>query len=115
MGDPFDIDRCIGGVPNPPIPTPNPLHSNNTGDCNTLNPFPGLNSHMNNVQVEESGESIPDSCEQGDANRENQEDQSNRNEIAATMEMGKALRVSIDNFEEMVRSVIEGEVVTYVV
>ncbi|KAI3682516.1 hypothetical protein L1987_82553 [Smallanthus sonchifolius] len=31
MRDPFDIDRFIGGVPIPPIPTPNPLRSNNTG------------------------------------------------------------------------------------
>ncbi|KAI3695632.1 hypothetical protein L1987_78631 [Smallanthus sonchifolius] len=67
--------------------------------------------------LDEGGESIngnhiPDSYEQSEEKRRNQEDQGVPNEVEATLKMGKELGVNFDNLEEMVRNVIEGELVT---
>ncbi|KAI3828127.1 hypothetical protein L1987_02224 [Smallanthus sonchifolius] len=60
------------------------------------------------------GEYIPDTCEQEVASGRTQEVQIEPDEVEATIMMGKELGINSDNFEEMVRRVIEGEMETEV-
>ncbi|KAI3807256.1 hypothetical protein L1987_23181 [Smallanthus sonchifolius] len=114
--DPFDIDRFIGEVPVPSIPNSNPMLQTINGEPSRPCPFPDLNSQLLGTPSEGSrnsisGEHIPESCKQlksCEGNRKNQM----YTEVEATINMGKELGVNLVNMEEMVRTVIAGEMET---
>ncbi|KAI3793987.1 hypothetical protein L1987_36611 [Smallanthus sonchifolius] len=105
--DPFDIDRFING----PSSLTSPAHPRVIGVSSGPSSLPDLNSNIIISQSEGSGEHIPDSCAQLMKDAGLASDSRVSDEIEATIEMGKELGVNLDNFEDLVRKTIEGELV----
>ncbi|KAI3803808.1 hypothetical protein L1987_31970 [Smallanthus sonchifolius] len=83
-------------------------------------PLPDLNSILSSSSLAEpekliSDEVVPNTCEQLDAEMGNRSDHSCAPEVEATLNMGKELGVNLANLDVLVRSVIEGEMVTNMV
>ncbi|KAI3805487.1 hypothetical protein L1987_27913 [Smallanthus sonchifolius] len=112
-----DIDRFIEGPPLPVIHITNPMNKNTAGDFTRPSPFPDQNSQLLSKPLEEYGNSlsngsIPDACEQLVECGGNQNDNRRPAEVDATINTGKEFGVNLDNLEELVRTVIEGEMET---
>ncbi|KAI3773846.1 hypothetical protein L1987_48383 [Smallanthus sonchifolius] len=85
-----------------------------------LSPFPDLNSSMSGSSSEASGDwvsggFIPDTNDPSTRNTRSTDELRTPNEVEATISMGKKWGVNLDNLEELVREVIDGEMVTIVV
>ncbi|KAI3732039.1 hypothetical protein L1987_63236 [Smallanthus sonchifolius] len=105
--DPYDIDRFIG---DPHLLANSSRPCIITGNCNPPPPpIPDLNSHLNTSQSEGSGEHIPDTWDRLDSDPILDPDSRISAEIEATIHMGNELGINLANFEDMVRTVIEGE------
>ncbi|KAI3808598.1 hypothetical protein L1987_24553 [Smallanthus sonchifolius] len=114
-GDPFDIDRFIGGAHIQNNPIMSPFHPSNTGESSRPPSLPDLNSQLNSSQSEGSGEHIPDTSDRLVVDTGIKSDSRVPCEIEATIAMGKELGVNLENFEDIVCKVIEGERVLDVV
>ncbi|KAI3811961.1 hypothetical protein L1987_16659 [Smallanthus sonchifolius] len=113
-------DRFIGGAPLSPIPIAIPNKPSIPGVSSNPIPLPDLNSHLMGFFPEESeemvsSEYIADTCEQPIEDVRMQEDQVGQKEIVETLEIGKNLRVNFNNFEDMLRQAVEGELETSVI
>ncbi|KAI3786464.1 hypothetical protein L1987_40161 [Smallanthus sonchifolius] len=120
VGDPFDLDRFINR--NGPLSGTNSTAENldNSIHLLRLSPFPDLNSSMGGSSSEASGDwvrsgFIPDTNDPSTRIKKSTDELHTPNEVESTISMGKKLGVNLDNLEEMVREVIDGEMVTVVV
>ncbi|KAI3798731.1 hypothetical protein L1987_34009 [Smallanthus sonchifolius] len=111
--DPFDLHQFIDGSLPPIISSSNPLLVHNPCEITRPTPLPDLNSQLNSSHLDEavfssSCGSSHDSGEQTDMGGRIRNEIS-LEEVEATIKMGKELGVNLDNLEELVTSMIEGE------
>ncbi|KAI3814633.1 hypothetical protein L1987_14275 [Smallanthus sonchifolius] len=111
--DPFDLDRFIDG------PDDNSNFSStcqgSLGPLPRPPPLPDLNTFTGGNSSKATGESPPLNSNAGlDRSTGNNGDTVISDEIEATIRMGKELGVNMENMDELVRKVIEGEKVTSV-
>ncbi|KAI3682503.1 hypothetical protein L1987_82531 [Smallanthus sonchifolius] len=110
MEDPFDLDRFIGGAPG--LATQKNISGNTipVGESSRFHPLPDLNSQIIRPPQDEQGNS-----DQVGGGGRNWIGGGRSAEVDATINMGKELGANLINLEELVRTVIEGEMETEMV